>query len=405
MSKTKYYIFLLVLIIILGSPSLIGKVYSWWDVGHKAIVAKAIDYMPEKWYKFFKHYQYFLEETSLWPDTVLAMKAGESYNHYYDSEYPLEEHITNPEYGRLPWRVDELVKNLTDYIKQEDWYNVLVTAGVLSHYLADSSQPYHSTKDYNPPLTRDIQAPGVQPKHAVVERTHAEHIDEIIPPDLNITPTYIDDPFRYMFQFLNESYSFLDEMNSIVLGEDVMDPSDDRDWPELKPIFVNRTVRAIWLVSSMWYTAIVDAEAIDKAPDPAIFMELDISLKGMDMPSILTNVRFTVRVVDKLGVPVDPDNVKLRFGDDLIELKRADLGEYSGIIPPEILSKYGGTTITVNIDVSKEGYEPKSLSKTVTVPLYEEEKGEEHVVDPLLFIGVTVAIVALAATIYLIKRR
>jgi|Deesub1362A_J573_1020465.scaffolds.fasta_scaffold00012_119 hypothetical protein len=393
-----------ILIVIFLIPH--SAVYSWWDVGHKTLATKAIDYLPGKWKTFFRHYEYFIQETCVWPDTVLARKAGESYNHYYDSEYSLEAHLKNPKYGRLPWRVAELMENLTYYIENEDWYNVIVTAGVLSHYLADSTQPYHSTVDYNPPVTSNVSAPGVKPKHALVEGTHAKHIDEVIPPDLNITPIYIEDPLKFMFNIINESYSFLDELNSIVLGQDITDPSDDRDWPELKPLLENRSIRAIWLISSMWYTAIVDADAVDKAPDPTKFMKLHVSVKGLEVPATKGGMYVTIKVVDDIGIPVDVDSISITFGDDKLTAKRLDIGQYSVDITFSQLLKYSGEAITFKIDVGKSGYDGASYAEELSIPVYEEEKPTQFTGDIMIYIAVLLVIIAVAvALVFLRKRR
>ncbi len=401
MRKAPVYASILIVIFLIPSVG----VLSWWDVGHRSLATKAIDYLPDKWRSFFKYYQYFIEETSVWPDTILARKAGESYNHYYDSEFPLEAHEKNPSYGRLPWRVAELMDELTNYIKNEDWYNVLVTAGVLSHYLADSTQPYHSTSDYNPPVTSNVSAPGVKPKHALIEGLHAKYIDQIIPQDLNITPTHIDDPFNFMFNILNESYSFLDELNSIVLGQDITDPSDDRDWPDLKPIFENRSIRAIWLISSMWFTAIVDADAVEKAPDPSQFMDLNIRIKGLEVPATKGGMYLTIYVEDGIGVPVDAESISLVFGDTTVVLKKIGLGTYSASISFDQLEKYSGETISVKISAEKPGYTPGSFSEELSIPTYGGEEPTTPVQDYTIYIVILIVLVLAAVSAFIVLRR
>ena len=375
---------------------------AWWDVGHKALTGKAIDYLPEKWKIFFRHYEDFLKETALWPDTVLARKAGESYNHYYDSEFPLEVHLKDPSKGRLPWRVAELMDNLTNYIKQGDWYKVLETAGILSHYLADSAQPYHSTADYNPPITSNVSAPGVRPKHGVLEGTHAEHIDEVIPKNLEITPTYIEDPFSFMFNFINESRSFLPEVNSILLGQDITDPSDDRDWPEIKDILVNRSIRAIWLISSMWYTAIVDADAVDKAPDPLQFTSLSIEVDGLEPPNTPSILYITITIRDAINVPVRPDKIVFKIGGKNIQLTESDFGTFTAKLSSDIVKSYSGQTVEIYIEADKEGYEPATFSDKITFPSYEAEEptsGEELDYTLIIYGGVAAILVIIAALV------
>lgn len=404
MGRIIHVTFLLIAILLVSGVLRYGL--AWWDVGHRELAARAIDFLPDGWREFFKHYEEFIRETSVWPDTVLAMQAGESYNHYYDSEFPLEEHIRDPSKGRLPWRVAELMGNLTQYIKDENWYKVLETAGILSHYLADSSQPYHSTVDYNPPITSNVSAPGVRPKHAVIEGTHAQHLDEVIPPDLDIKPTYIEDPFSFMFDFLNESRSFLPEVNRILLGSDITDPSDDRDWPDIKPILENRSIRAIWLISSMWYTAIVDADALDKAPDPSQFATLSIKVSGLEPPPKPSIVYITVKVVDAINVPIRPDNIVMKLGGESIKLTESDLGTYTAKLSSDMVRSFSGKTVEISITASKAGYEPASYQDTITFPTYEptEEAPEGGPSIDITYIGVAIAIVAVIIVVLLLKR-
>jgi hypothetical protein len=379
-----------------------GSVLAWWDVGHQTITSKAIEYLPEGWSEFFGHYSYFLAETSLWPDTILRKNAEEIYYHYYDSEYPRETHLEKPDRGILPWRVAELKDELTNYIIEQNWYKVLETAGIMSHYLADVTNPYHTTVDYNPPITSNVTAPGVSPKHAFVEGIQADHINELIPEDLQITPVYIEDPLEFMFDVINKSYSFLDELNAIVLGDDITDPTDDKGWPELKPLLENRTITAIWLIASMWYTAIVDANAIDKAPNPEDFASLVLTVEGAEVPEALTGFTIKIIVRDVIGVPVDPDNIVVRLGDDELSIDNIDLGKYIVTVPLEILEKYSGESIELYINVKKEGYKSETFTKQMAIP------GEEEVAPAIgteyLLAGIIGLIVIFILALYL-KRR
>ena len=406
MSNRGHIILTLLIIIISISLIPVYDSYSWWDIGHMELAARAIDFLPDGWREFYKHYEYFIRETSVWPDTVLARLPGESYNHYYDSEYPIEAHERDPSKGRLPWRVKELMDELTRYIRDGDWYKVLETSGILSHYLADICQPYHTTVDYNPPVTSNVSAPGVRPKHGVIEGVHAQYIDEIIPRDLNITPVYIDDPFRFIFRIINESYSFLPEVNRILLGEDITDPSDDRDWPEIKPILENRSIRAIWLIASMWYTAIVDADALDKAPDPRGFIELSIEVRDFDIPEKPLLLYIDFMVVDGIGVPVDPDRVRFIFGVDEVEPLRLGLGRYQAEIISSLLRKYSGMDIEIRIEASKDGYGSAIESIEVSIPKYivGEEAPTPNYMEYIIIV-ILILVMSVALYIRFIKRR
>lgn len=401
--KKKSYI-ILILLTSIFIVHIQDKVYTWWDTAHIEITAKAIEYLPEKWKTFFDYYKDFLCETCLWPDTVLKQMPGEEYNHYYDSEIPIERHIKNPKYGRLPWRISELMDKLTEYIIAEDWYKVLETAGILSHYLADSTMPYHTTVDYNPPLTSNISAPGVTPKHSLVEKIHAEHIHELLPAEIKINLTYIDDPFNFMFLMINESYSFIDELNSIVLGSNITDPKDDRDWPELKPLLQNRTIRAVWLVSSMWYTAIVNANALNKAPDPKKFATLKIFIQEFTVPQEIRGFNIKFRVKDLINVPIEPDKITAKINGYNLETRELGFGHYSIIIPSSIVEKLIGKNATLEINVYKENYGDEKVNIEISFSHLKKDNIERNNLTLYTMI-IVILIAVIVGIIYINKRR
>lgn len=391
---------ILILFILLISLSI--PTQSWWDTGHRAMVKKATEYLPGGWREFFSHYSWFLEETSIWPDTILRGNPNEIYYHYYDSEYPPEVHLEKPERGLLPWRVAELMDSLINHIKNRDWYMVLETAGIMSHYLADATMPYHTTADYNPPITSNISAPGVKPKHALVESIQAKYINELIPENLSIIPIYIDDPLSFMFRMINESYSFLDELNAIVLGEDITDPSDDRDWPELRELLTNRTIRGIWLISSMWYTAIVKADALDDAPNPKQFMKLNMEVSNVKVPETAKGFTFSFIVKDLLGVPLDPDRITINLNDEILNYRRLDLGKYAVDITSSIVMKYSGKTVSLEIKIYKSGYGELTIHQSLDMPSEERVEKPSIILREAIYIFIVIVVVAVG---YIIRRR
>ena len=52
--------------------------------------------------------------------------------------------------GILPWAVVATYDSLQKCFERKDWNNAVLTAADLGHYVADSHQPLHITKNYNP---------------------------------------------------------------------------------------------------------------------------------------------------------------------------------------------------------------------------------------------------------------
>jgi len=153
-----------------------ANVAAWGFNGHKFIADKAIDQLAPELRPFFQKYRTTIVEHSIDPDTYRTMGwAEEPPRHFLDMDswgpFPFTDlpHDYNAavakrgedfviKNGTLPWRVQEIYDRLHDAFKQvatNDYSrdNIKLFSAVLSHYVADSFQPFHAAANYDGQLT------------------------------------------------------------------------------------------------------------------------------------------------------------------------------------------------------------------------------------------------------------
>ncbi len=404
-SRTQFVVVSLLVALALATSGVrfVEKGYSWWDVGHEIIPSQAIQHIPDGWREFFSQYEEYLNLTSVLPDSLYKEQDPlEGARHFYDSE--LEEHNTleSWENGVLPWAVVNRTRMMTEHISNGDWKEAMLDAGALSHYLADINQPYHTTVDYDPPRT----TPGVEGpsgKHWLGDVMLQRHINEITLPEVGeLVPTYVGDSdeemLDYVFYLIDMSYSYLPLINSVFVG-DPMDPADDREWDAvlLPPVLENRTWTAIQAVVDFWYTAIVNADALDQAPDYRDYFFLEIDVRSVPITRIVS-LEVSIGIYDGLFVPVQHGvEVNALLEGQPIPVMHRSANLYSVSLSRETLLEFSGQTIQVEIEASKEGYGSVSKPHLLEVP-FEETAAEEAPIDLVLVLAVA-AIVAVIAVV------
>jgi hypothetical protein len=139
----------------------------WGKTGHKIINKNAVLYFPPQ-----------MNEFMIWADP-LSLHASDADNrkssdpteapkHYIDIDsYPefistgrisedydsvLAEHGSSfvIDQGILPWAIITTYDTLEKCFERRDWNKAVLTAADLGHYVGDSHQPLHITKNYNP---------------------------------------------------------------------------------------------------------------------------------------------------------------------------------------------------------------------------------------------------------------
>jgi len=151
-------------------------VSAWGFNGHKFITERAIDLLPPELRPFFQKFRVTIVEHSIDPDTYRTMGfTEEPPRHFLDMDaygpFPFAELPRDykqavekrgadfvSKNGTVPWRAEEIYGQLRDAFKQLPTApyardNVKLFSSVLSHYVADSHQPFHAAVNYDGQMT------------------------------------------------------------------------------------------------------------------------------------------------------------------------------------------------------------------------------------------------------------
>lgn len=330
------------------------QISAWWLDGHRLMTMEAIEVISQvlpEWGEFFSHYAYFINDTVTWPDMVFKPDdPKEGPRHYYDLEIPPEER--EYEHGVLPYAVENYTLKMVEALKQGDWYEVLVNAGRIAHYIEDAHQPYHCTVNYNP-----------LGKHMLADSLPEKHWKELtieVSPDLQV----IENLTGYAMKIIIDSNSKVARLNATLIG-DPADPTDDKEWSDdLRDLISEQVSSAIKATAELWYTAIMKAGV-----DPPSLEGVNVIKVDVVAPKEATT-RLTVDIAleDGLGIPVDA-KVTWTLGTDSGEAKKKPYltGNYRIIITGEVLSKYAGQEVTLSIKAERPGYTTGEASTTIRI--------------------------------------
>ena len=205
------------------------SVDAWGFNGHRFITDRAIDLLPAELRPFFQKFRATIVEHSIDPDTYRTMGfADEPPRHFIDMDaygpFPFKdlprdykEAVTKRgvdfvlKNGTVPWRAEEIYNRLRDTFKALGGPNppgfgrddIKLFSAVLSHYVADSHQPFHAALNYDGQLT------GQQGIHARFETELFDRYQDklkIAPPPL----APIASAREFMFSTLTDSFSHVD---------------------------------------------------------------------------------------------------------------------------------------------------------------------------------------------------
>ncbi|GIV30758.1 MAG: hypothetical protein KatS3mg029_0109 [Saprospiraceae bacterium] len=190
---------------------------------------------------------------------------------------------TFTQHGVVPYHLERQTAMLTSAFRQGDPERILRLAADLGHYLADAHVPLHTTANYNGQLTNQL---GI---HAFWESRLPElYADETY--DLWVgKATYIEDKTAFFWNIVTESYALVDSVLSVEKSLSEQWPPDRRfcvEWrngvqvsqfceayarayhERLGGMVERRMRQAILAVSSIWFTAWIDAGRPDLSSLP-----------------------------------------------------------------------------------------------------------------------------------------
>jgi hypothetical protein len=158
----------LIVLLIAGSVSI---AFAWGQWGHKHISRAAVFALPSPMQVFFYNHIDFITEGAVVPDLRRALidDKNESPRHYIDVEdfkipldsFPKTTGEAFKKYGKdflnktgyVPWYIQTLTEKLTNAFKKRNKSEILFLTADLSHYVADASQPLHTSSNYDGQLT------------------------------------------------------------------------------------------------------------------------------------------------------------------------------------------------------------------------------------------------------------
>lgn len=199
---------------------------AWGFNGHRFVTERAIELLPPEIRPFFQAFRGTIVEHSIDPDTYRTMGfTDEPPRHFIDMDaygpFPFKNLprdfkeaiavrgeafvIKN---GTVPWRTEEVYGMLRDAFTQLSTApyardNVKLFSSVLSHYVADSFQPFHAALNYDGQMTN---------QHGIHSRFETELFDRyrdklrLDPAPAAAVPNVRD----FMFATLTDSFQHVD---------------------------------------------------------------------------------------------------------------------------------------------------------------------------------------------------
>ena len=261
--------------------------YCWGFYAHRQINYYAVFLLPQEMMALYKPNISFLAEHAIDPDKRRYVVPEEAAKHYIDMDYygdSLPHHWndavakysvdTLQKHGIAPWWIQTMLDQLTNAFKEKDRSKILRYSAEIGHYIADSHVPLHTCSNYNGQLTGQTGIHGFW-ESRIPELLAEKGWDFFIGKAL-----YIKNPPEFIWTRVKESaaaadtvlklekqlskrfpqnqkYAF-EERNGITIRQ--YSSAYTTAYDKLLKGMVERRMReSILSVSSLWYTAWVNA--------------------------------------------------------------------------------------------------------------------------------------------------
>lgn len=260
-SMKKYLIAFYLLFLLQG---MLMPANAWGYSVHKEVAERAIEKLPENWKTWLQAHVQELREGSIFPDENKDKDPNERPRHYDDSDIPhtdINVSSTSENYslGVVSWAAMNTSLKLVEAIKQNQGNEVLLLMGSLSHYLSDASQPFHATSNFDGQLT------GNDGIHSRFETILPDKYWEAIWQQVEIgEPKYVSDIYNATKAAIA---SGLAVVPLLLEADDKAKESGDywgTFYNETSEILVERLELAIQLTMDAWFSAITDANSLNK---------------------------------------------------------------------------------------------------------------------------------------------
>jgi hypothetical protein len=200
---------------------IVQEIFGWGSVGHSIINRNSTKHFPSSMVGYAS-WSEFLAQHASDADYRKSSDPTEGNKHFIDIDnyqeflsgnfpYSIDTLINRYgwdyvwQQGILPWATKTTVDSLTAALQRRDWDRAKLIAADLGHYVADGHQPLHITRNY------DGQYTGQRGIHSRYETQMINRYQS----EITISTegiAYVQDPLNFIFNYLFESYSYLDDL-------------------------------------------------------------------------------------------------------------------------------------------------------------------------------------------------
>ncbi len=287
--------FFLLLVVCLALSSFIAQpTNAWGDEGHRWINQIAAEKLPSEMPTFFKsaaaRLSFLGPEPDRWrdnrelykalgavnaPDHFIDIDRPENFAALPDDRYKYSEWVRHQgkeptDIGFLPYSILEGYQKVQVLFrlwrdprnsseKEQIEQNIIYYAGVLGHYVADGSQPLHTTIHYNGWSTSSN--PDLNTREPLHWRFEGEYVKAQLKADdfraLVKTARRLDDPFADTIKFLFDSHSQVAKLYQ--MDKAARWDVNNRN-AESKRFTSARLAAGAQMLANLWYTAWLNSE-------------------------------------------------------------------------------------------------------------------------------------------------
>jgi hypothetical protein len=270
--------------ILLSLPS---AVWAWAGVQHIQVNKAAGRNVPDEM-SGFRAFSRPMALPGIYPDLWKEADPAETPRHYFEpdrlppgtdirsispdqTEAFAKIDLPYDRVGIAPWTITDLLAQMTEAMRTNDWLWAARCGATMGHYVADLHMPLHCTKNYNGDDT------GQNGIHLRWESNMAKaffHPDQMTPGPA----VYLEDPFRSIMEWIGQSAARVpDILKADLIAKRSANGRTDTEryyrrlWELSGDIVGQQLGEATTHLSSLWYTAWVNA---GKPAIPAPFDEL-----------------------------------------------------------------------------------------------------------------------------------
>jgi hypothetical protein len=247
---------------------------AWGKNGHRLVVRKATETLPQDIRPFFESNLALLAQHVTDPLDAIAKSPLERHNHFIlldkYGRFPFEAlprdyKAAVTKFGKakldanglLPWQIGVYSEKMTEAMKAGKWDEARVDAAILANYVAEAHDPFNTTDNFDGRLSGQ---PGVNERFGT---TLIDRYSSFFPMRPN-DAIFINDPTDRAFEACLSSHSWLENIlladRNARRGENSFtDEYYDRFYNQAAAILIRQLSDAATDVGSFWLTAWVNA--------------------------------------------------------------------------------------------------------------------------------------------------